>query len=347
MLTPKIFFHFRNYVTVGSGRKLIPTTLGIVLVHGYLKIDPDLVHPQMRSAVEKQLDLIAQGKANFKSVLKHTLEVFKLKFQYFVQSIGGMDQLFEVSFSSLADSGRPFSRCGKCRRYMKYIMAKPSRLYCHNCDETFGLPANGNIKLHQELKCPLDDFEILYFTAGAKGKSYVFCPYCYNNPPFREMRKDNGCNSCTHPTCSYGQNSNGVSNCVECEFGVLVLDQASGPKWKLGCNRCDVIVKIFEDAAKVSVINEQSCSECDAQLMRVDYKEGKSKLPDDKTQGEGCIYCDEKLSNLVEKHHAVFFKKRSAPRGGAAGRGGRGRGRGGRGRKAPKDKMSQLAAYFV
>ena len=54
---------------------------------------------------------------------------------------------------------------------MKYIMAKPARLYCNTCDETFALPtANGNIKLHQELKCPLDDFEILYFTAGAKGK---------------------------------------------------------------------------------------------------------------------------------------------------------------------------------
>ena len=65
------------------------------------------------------------------------------------------------------------------------------------------------------------------------------------------MRTGLGCNSCTHPTCAHGQNSNGVSNCVECERGVLVLDQASGPKWKLGCNQCDVIVKIFEDAHKV------------------------------------------------------------------------------------------------
>ena len=30
----------RNYVTIMAGRRLMPTTLGIVLVHGYLKIDP-------------------------------------------------------------------------------------------------------------------------------------------------------------------------------------------------------------------------------------------------------------------------------------------------------------------
>jgi DNA topoisomerase-3 len=64
----------------------------------------------MRSAVEKQLNLIAVGKADFKAVLLHTLDVFRNKFIYFVKSIEAMDQLFEVSFSTLADSGRPFSR---------------------------------------------------------------------------------------------------------------------------------------------------------------------------------------------------------------------------------------------
>lgn len=54
---------------------------------------------------------------------------------------------------------------------------------------------------------------------------------------FRDMKKGSGCNNCTHPTCAHSLNSNGVSSCVECEGGVLVLDPASAPKWKLGCNR--------------------------------------------------------------------------------------------------------------
>ncbi|KAI4466663.1 prokaryotic dna topoisomerase [Holotrichia oblita] len=99
----------RNYVTVGGGRKLIPTTLGIVLVHGYQKIDQELVLPTMRSALEEQLNLIALGKANFNAVLQHTVEIFRLKFQYFVKNIDAMDQLFEASFSPLSASGKLFS----------------------------------------------------------------------------------------------------------------------------------------------------------------------------------------------------------------------------------------------
>lgn len=64
----------------------------------------------MRSAVEEQLNLIAHGQADFDAVLRHTVEIFKLKFLYFVKNIEGMDQLFEVSFSLLATSGKAHSR---------------------------------------------------------------------------------------------------------------------------------------------------------------------------------------------------------------------------------------------
>ena len=60
-----------------------------------------------------------------------------------------MDELFEASFSSVADTGRLFSKCGLCRRYMKYISSRPQRLYCMNCDQTYSLPQVGNIKLYK------------------------------------------------------------------------------------------------------------------------------------------------------------------------------------------------------
>nr|CAH7748475.1 unnamed protein product [Callosobruchus chinensis] len=296
----------RNYVTVISGRKLKPTPLGIVLVHGYQKIDEELVLPTMRSAVEKELNLIALGKADFGAVLKHTIDIFRLKFQYFVKNIDGMDQLFEVSFSPLSASGRAFSRCGKCRRYMKYIQAKPMRLHCSQCDETYGMPQTGNIKLFRELKCPLDDFELLCWTMGNKGRSYVFCPYCYNNPPFKDMKKESGCNSCLHPTCPYSLHTNGVCNCAECDYGVMVLDPSSGPKWKLGCNRCDTIILLFDDALKVAIL-EDSCKECSAQKVHVEYKPDKSKLPKDAVEMKGCPFCTPEFERLVERPKVSIY----------------------------------------
>jgi hypothetical protein len=84
----------------------------------------------MRSAIEKQLDLIAKGtdsetpssslmglncvhvsgEESLERVVAHTLDLFKAKFLYFVQNVSGMDELFEASFSKSADSGKPFSR---------------------------------------------------------------------------------------------------------------------------------------------------------------------------------------------------------------------------------------------
>jgi DNA topoisomerase-3 len=64
---------------------------------------------------------------------------------------------------------------------MKFIQAKPSRLHCSNCDDTFTLPQNGNIKLYKELKCPLDDYELVLWTTGVKGKVMLYISKSGNN----------------------------------------------------------------------------------------------------------------------------------------------------------------------
>ncbi|XP_027703283.1 DNA topoisomerase 3-beta-1 [Vombatus ursinus] len=339
----------RNYVTVENGRRLRPTNLGIVLVHGYYKIDAELVLPTIRSAVEKQLSLIALGKADYQQVLEHTLNIFKRKFHYFVDSIAGMDELMEVSFSPLAATGKPLSRCGKCHRFMKYIQAKPSRLHCSHCDETYTLPQNGTIKLYKELRCPLDDFELVLWSSGSRGKSYPLCPYCYNHPPFRDMKKGMGCNECTHPSCQHSLSMLGIGQCVECESGVLVLDPTSGPKWKMACNKCSVVVHFFENAHRVRV-SADTCEACEAALVDVDFNKAKSPLPGDETQHTGCVFCDPVFQELVELKHAAPCHPMH--RSGPGKRQGRGRARGRRptGRlnpRRPKDKMAALAAYFV
>lgn len=64
----------------------------------------------MRSTIEDQLNLIAKGEANYERVLRQTIEAFRQKFLYFVKSIEAMDSLFEVSFTTLAATGKALSR---------------------------------------------------------------------------------------------------------------------------------------------------------------------------------------------------------------------------------------------
>lgn len=72
----------------------------------HLLIDAELVLPTIRSAVEKQLNLIAQGKADYHQVLGHTLDIFKRKFHYFVDSIAGKTCLFPAPHQQLFQQDR-------------------------------------------------------------------------------------------------------------------------------------------------------------------------------------------------------------------------------------------------
>ena len=201
----------------GPNRTLIPTNLGIVLVRGYHKIDSDLVLPRVRASIEEDCDRIAKGVASPQAVVRHATTVFAAKFRYFVAQVSLMDALFEATFSPLTASGKPISRCGKCRRYMSLITSKPQRLHCATCNETYSLPQDGLVKLFHEKRCPLDNFELLMFCLGkspkALGKNFTLCPYCYNNPPFEEVGPKMGCNECLHPSCPQSLVQNAVCPC--------------------------------------------------------------------------------------------------------------------------------------
>nr|CAD2171031.1 unnamed protein product [Meloidogyne enterolobii] len=328
----------RNYVKIETGRKLVPTKLGIALVHGYQKIDADLVEPTMRANVEKQLNLIAEGKADYIAMKSQTLDMFKQKYEYFVTNIKLVDSFFEDSFKTLVESGKPFSKCGKCRRYMKLVEAKPQRLYCPTCQEQYPVPSakDASVRLHGEHLCPIDGFEILYFhPAGGKlAKSFAFCPHCYNNPPFEDMRgRHPGCNECSHPECQHSYITQGVLQCLTRCFGgrgTLVLDPQSGPKWRLSCNKCPAVVSIFEGAAKLKVMDR--CEKCGARKLSVEYKNAKtSKLPDQACNFVGCAFCEQhNLGECVNFRHAFLDKEPNigGSRGTRGSRGGRGRGRG-------------------
>ena len=131
-------------------------------------------------------------------------------------------------------------------------------MYCPYCNQTYSLPQGGSVKLYKEIKCPLDDFELLVFSSPTKVcilschvpilscshsviQSYLVCPYCYNQPPFKGVAKGMGCNQCPHQSCPHAILHQRVDQCMECERGTLVLEpyiKTGGPtpKWKISCN---------------------------------------------------------------------------------------------------------------
>jgi len=335
----------RNYVKLGTGRQMVPTDLGIVLIHGYLKIDPELATPQLRSYIEKQVSLIAKGKATYEQVLNYALDVFRCKFVYFRGKIEKMDLLFSAHFSTVeSTSGRLLSKCGKCKRWMKYIALRPERLYCSTCEDTYLLPSKGKIGLYMGRICPLDNFELIYYnTTGQKAISYPLCPFCYNNPPFEDIGKDMACNRCMHPTCKYGYYKNQVYTCMEdsCSGDLIfdssrlvsdgvLLDFLSGPNWRMCCNKCNIVVQLTDTAHKLARLEER-CEDCSAALFAVEFHKDKI-APGAEASHIGCFFCDPLLNQSIKTVLGAKSKFSAA-----RSKRGRGRGRRGRGRRVIVD----------
>ena len=249
--------------------------------------------------------------------------------------------MFEATFSPLASSGKVFSKCGKCRRYMHFIALRPQRLHCRTCNETYTLPQGGTIKLYKELKCPLDNFELVLFSTGSKGKGSPVCPQCYSNPPYPGFESGMNCANCPNQSCEHSLVRNWVSNCPEekCS-GKLVLDATSAPRWKLCCNKCDLVTSFNDSVHQVDLPSEvvegvrqfKSCDDCksqgnDTRLFNVTFGKKAEKDPIE----EGCLICDSDVDELLETKVVRGGRFAGRRRGGGRGRRGR-RGRGGRGR---------------
>lgn len=153
------------------------------------------------------------------------------------------------------------------RRFAFSFQAKPSRLHCSHCDDTYSLPQNGTIKLYKELRCPLDDFELVLWSSGSRGKSYPLCPYCYNHPPFRDMKKGiinkrRGCSSNVSYLCESSLwiflNMRGCCYCILLQdgrerlvcFELLFLLQCSWSLMKAA------FVKIAAFGARIQILQD-------------------------------------------------------------------------------------------
>ena len=89
----------RNYVTLGQDRRLIPTEMGLTLVHGYLQIDPELVLPRVRASIEEECSRIGRGEASPRDVVEYV--VFEREAREFQSFHFFMFQLYRSNYENI------------------------------------------------------------------------------------------------------------------------------------------------------------------------------------------------------------------------------------------------------
>jgi len=305
----------RKYVDIEKGRRVVPTRLGITLVQGYHAIDAELVLPTVRRHVEQQLDLVAKGEAPYEGVVSHTLAQMYEKYNYFTANIAAMDALFEASFSHATTESTPYSKCGRCLRYLKLVGAsgRIQRLYCPTEEIVYELPIGGTFKQFNGRTCSLCGFELLIFTVSGTGRNFPLCPFCFNHPPYEGSPRVKALlrgspHPCAHPVVD----TFAVCPCPECppdKLSMMILDPTSSVK--LHCSNCDVLMKLPPSVRKANVSQDAECATCEAKCLDLEFDSG-SKI-------SACLACEDELKAATKIVHS---KNTSS---GGRGRGGRGR----------------------
>uniref|UniRef100_A0A183BNJ8 DNA topoisomerase n=1 Tax=Globodera pallida TaxID=36090 RepID=A0A183BNJ8_GLOPA len=122
----------RNYVTVEQNRQLVPTELGVALIHSYRQVDPHQTLLLMRADVERQMNLIAKGKADYATIKKQTLKDYRDKYLHFVKNIRSVDVHFAESFKTKGGADA-FYRNNKFCNYNNFMKPRAQRLFCPKC----------------------------------------------------------------------------------------------------------------------------------------------------------------------------------------------------------------------
>ena len=305
----------RKYVDIEKGRRVVPTALGVALAQGYRAIDDELVLPTVRRHVEHQLDLIAKGLAPYEGVVEHVLAQMFDKFNHFAANIGAMDALFGASFSHASTESTPYSKCGRCSRYLRLVGAsgRIQRLHCPIEEVVYELPAGGVFKRHNGATCRLCGFELLIFSPKGTGRHFPLCPFCFNHPPYDGAPRIKATlTGSPHPREHPVADDVATSPCPECADGVLMLDPTAPSPPKLHCSTCSVLVRLPRDVRRARVSADAECAACGSKCLDVEYFAGERRL--------ACLACEDALRESAR----VARSPASAP-GGRGGRGGRGR----------------------
>ncbi|KAK5577233.1 hypothetical protein RB653_002173 [Dictyostelium firmibasis] len=208
----------RLYVTKNESNQFVPSHLGVSLVASYELMGFEFSKPNLRAAIEADVDKISRGQKTKQDVLQSTIEKYKQLYQLANQNTDCFDRSFREFYEPADPKGGEFrvlvpqfSRCGKCNGRMQYKSDQnqetPKRiLFCPQCIDTFDLPIKGDISQLVTTTgtpqiCPICKYQVLSVKNPVNDQSYTICPKCRSFPPNSTHKKPFHCFQCTF-TCN-------------------------------------------------------------------------------------------------------------------------------------------------
>lgn len=166
----------KKYICLES-RMLAPTKLGIELYDALLTANFSFFNYEYTKEIEKQLDLIAQGRSNCIDVLKSEYKIIK-------SELPALDTLPKATKGV---SNKPISEsCKMCTKTLRKVKSKNGILYrCDTCDYFVPTKSDGQIDKQKiptisSGNCPKCNTKSLLILSGQKG-NYCKCVTCKCN----------------------------------------------------------------------------------------------------------------------------------------------------------------------
>ncbi len=240
----------REYVRYsGSGRKLVPTSLGHRLYKALTRTAEELILPEIRSRVEQLTMKIRNGEKTIAEVEEAVTKITRNA----IQNINNWKKdFFSELINGITEMEKDPTFLGYCRECLSPLLMRKKQqggrwLQCENdaCKKVYPLPQKGELELLPET-CHICNGHP--FLVGDGTKSWIFCPKCWID--LKDGKELYFCSKCPQTECSYSESKRQSDFVPRGKFGTC-------PK----CSKGEVIFQFRGTITKVTCSNP----ECNAE----------------------------------------------------------------------------------
>ncbi|OQR81470.1 DNA topoisomerase [Thraustotheca clavata] len=315
----------RQYaIKMNNNTQFKPTELGLALVKSYDRMGYQLAQPDLRAAMERDCNAIAQGQKTCNQVVQSCMEQMRRIFESVVEKSRVLDETFQSYFGSakpevLTANSRVvnphFGMCGKCNKAMELrkLSDGGGLLTCAQCKGQYRLPIHATA-VQTSTHCPICRFIVVEIQKSDNSPGYMVCPFCFNEPPNPRLN-EMACYNCT-ADCPFATGTHDnfiVQYCLQCASNCMKLRKTKTAKYVVSCTdfpNCKESIWLPAAIAYASVTANPcpTCSTPTQTINRAKLRFQNNLLPPDLqvrvldygANFETCVFCDNIVQSLAQ-----------------------------------------------